>query len=98
MTMPEVEPIEIRASDKASMDRCITAAVDGMIESVKRRGTRGILVTRLGDGHVVVTLSKTVPFGHTYQLDVRRRLPHGPADLFPPFKTVDPEMSSGRHP
>ncbi|MCZ9880466.1 hypothetical protein [Arthrobacter sp. B2a2-09] len=71
--MQEVEHIEIKVHDRASMDYCITAAVDRMIESAGRQQTRGILVTRLGDGHFVVGLSNAVPFGYTEQLDLRRQ-------------------------
>lgn len=73
MNMQDVEPIEIKVHDSASMDRCITAAVHRMIESAKRQRTHGILVTRLGDGHFVVGLSKAVTFGYTDQLDSRRQ-------------------------
>jgi hypothetical protein len=72
MKMQDVEPLEIKVRDRASMDGCITAAVDQMIESARRQRTHGILVTRLGDGHFVVGLSNTVPFGYTDQLDSRR--------------------------
>lgn len=65
-------PIEIKVHDKASIDRCITAAVHRMIESAKRQ-RHGILVTRLGDGHFVVGLSNAVTFGYTDQLDSRRQ-------------------------
>ncbi|WP_235013253.1 hypothetical protein [Arthrobacter sp. SLBN-100] len=68
-----MEPIEIKVRDRSSMDYCITAAVDRMIESAKRQRTRGILVSRLGDGHFVVSLSDTVSFGYTEQLDFRRQ-------------------------
>ncbi|MCP9002063.1 hypothetical protein NFC73_20375 [Pseudarthrobacter sp. RMG13] len=73
MNMQDVEPIEIKVHDRASMDRSITAAVDRMIESARRQRTHGILVTRLGDGHFVVGLSNAVPFGYTDQLDSRRQ-------------------------
>jgi hypothetical protein len=73
MIMQDVELIEIKVLDKASMDPCITAAVDRTIESARRQRTHGILVTRLGDGHFVVGLSNAVPFGYTYQLDSRRQ-------------------------
>jgi hypothetical protein len=73
MNMQDVEPIEIEVRDRASMDRFITVAVDRMIESVRRQGTHGILVTRLGDGHFVVGFSNGVPFGYTHQLDSRRQ-------------------------
>ena len=69
----DVEPIEIKVRDRASMDRCITEAVDRMIEGAKGQRTHGILVTRHGDGHFVVGLSNTVPFGDTHQLDFRRQ-------------------------
>lgn len=71
MNMQDLKPIEIKVRDRASMDRCITAAVDQMIESAKWQRTHGILVTRLGDGHFVVGLSNAVPFGCTDQLDSR---------------------------
>lgn len=73
MNVQDVEPIEINVQDGVSMERCITAAVDRMIESAKRQRTHGILVTRLGDGHFVVGLSNAVPFGYTDQLDSRRQ-------------------------
>ncbi|WP_193342081.1 hypothetical protein [Pseudarthrobacter sp. AB1] len=73
MNMQHVQPIEIKVPDRASMDRCITVAVDRMIESARGQRTHGILVIRLGDGHFVVGLSKAVPFGHTDQLDLRRQ-------------------------
>jgi hypothetical protein len=73
MNMQDVEPIEIKVHDKATMDRCITAAVERMIESARRQRTLGILVTRLGDGHFVVGLSNAVSFGYTDQLDSRRQ-------------------------
>jgi hypothetical protein len=73
MNVQDVEHIEIKVHDRASMDRCITAAVERMIEGAKRRRTHGILVTRLGDGHFVVGLSSTVPFGDTHQIDFRRQ-------------------------
>jgi hypothetical protein len=72
MNMQDVKPIEIKVQDRASMDRSITAAVDRIIESARGQRTHGILVTRLGDGHFVVSLSKAVPFGYTDQLDSRR--------------------------
>ena len=56
--MQDVKPIEIKVRDRASMDRCITAAVDQMIGRAMRQRTHGILVSRLGDGHFVVGLSK----------------------------------------
>ena len=68
-----VEPIEIQVRDRASMDRCITTAVDRMIEYALRQQTHGILVKRLADGHFVVGLSEAVPFGYTEQLDFRRQ-------------------------
>jgi hypothetical protein len=68
-----VEPIEIKVHDRASMDQCITEAVNRMIEGSLRQRTHGILVTRLGDGHFVVGLSNAVPFGYTEQLDFRRQ-------------------------
>ncbi len=71
MNMQDVEPIKLKARDRASMDRRITAAVDRMIEIGGRQRTHGILVTRLGDGHFVVGLSSAVPFGYTDQLDSR---------------------------
>lgn len=73
MNMQDVEPIEVQVRDRASMDGCITTAVDRMIESARRQRTHGILVTRLGDGQFVVGLSTTVPFGYTDQLDSRRQ-------------------------
>ena len=73
MNTPEVQPLEFKVRDRSSMDRCITAAVDRMIESARRQRTHGILVTRLGDGHFVVGLSNAVPFGYTDQLDFRRQ-------------------------
>lgn len=73
MNMQHVEPIEIKVRDRASMVRCITAAVERMIESARRQAPHGILVTRLGDGHVVVDLSQTVLFGYTEELDFRRQ-------------------------
>ena len=73
MNMQDVEPIEIKVRNRTSMDSCITAAVDRMIESAKRKQTHGILVTRLEDGHFVVGLSDKVPFGYTDQLDFRRQ-------------------------
>lgn len=71
MNIQDVEPIEIKVGDRASMDRCITAAVDRMIESARQQRTHGILVTRLGDERFVVGLSNAVPFGYTDQLDSR---------------------------
>ncbi|BAS11992.1 hypothetical protein AHiyo8_02950 [Arthrobacter sp. Hiyo8] len=68
-----VEPIEIKVRDKASMDRCITAAVNRMIGIARQQRTHGILVTRLGDGHFIVGLSNSVPIGFTDQLDFRRQ-------------------------
>lgn len=73
MKVQDMERIEVKVRDRASMDPCITAAVDRMIESARRQRTHGILVTRLGDGHFVVGLSNTVPFGYTDQLDSRRQ-------------------------
>jgi hypothetical protein len=73
MNMQDVEPIEIKVRNRTSMDPCITAAVDRTIESARRQRTHGILVTRLGDGHFVVGLSSTVPFGDTHQIDFRRQ-------------------------
>lgn len=73
MNMQNVEPLEIKVRDRASMDRCITAAVDGMIECARRKRTHGILATRLGDGHFVVELSDAVPFGYTDQLEFRHQ-------------------------
>lgn len=73
MNMQDVEPIEVKVYDRASMDHCITAAVDRMIESARRQRTHGVLVTRLGDGHFVIGLSNAVPFGFTEQLDLRRQ-------------------------
>jgi hypothetical protein len=72
MNMQDPEPIEIKVRDRASMDRCITAAVGRMIESAKRQRMHGILVTRLGDGHFIVGFNNAVPFGYTDQLDSRR--------------------------
>jgi hypothetical protein len=73
MNMQDVAPIEIKVRDRTSMDRCITAAVDRMIESARRQRTHGILVTRVGDGHFVVGLRHAVPFGYTEQVDFRRQ-------------------------
>ncbi|MCW2132701.1 hypothetical protein B0G38_001866 [Arthrobacter sp. VKM Ac-2550] len=70
--MPAVKPIEIKVRNRASMDQCITTAVNRMIECALRQRAHGILVTRLGDGHFVVSLSDSVPFGYTEQFDFRR--------------------------
>lgn len=88
MNMHDVEPIEIRVRDKASMDGCITTAVDRMIESARQQRTHGILVTRLGDGHFVVGLSNAVPFGYTDQIDFRRQTAERSADTVPSLPTV----------
>lgn len=88
MKMQDVEPTEIKVRDRASMDRCITAAVERMIEGVRRQRTHGILVTRLGDGHFVVGLSNAVPFGYTDQLDLRRQPAGRSADTFPALAAV----------
>lgn len=88
MNMQHVQPIEIKVLDRASMDRCITAAVDRMIESAMRQRTHGILVTRLGDGHFVVGVSDAVPFGYTEQLDFRCQTTRGSADAVPPLPVV----------
>lgn len=61
--------IEVRASDKASTNDCLNAAVDRMIEVAMRGYRRGILVTRLGARHFTVGLSDAVPFGRTEQCD-----------------------------
>jgi hypothetical protein len=73
MKVHDMEPIEIKVRDRASMDHYINAAVDRMVEGARRQPTHGILVTRLGDGHFVVGLSITVPMGYTHQLDLRRQ-------------------------
>lgn len=70
MNLQPGEPIEIKISDRASMDSALNAAVDRMIEVALRQGTQGILVTRLGDGRFIVCLSDAVPFGLT-ELDSR---------------------------
>jgi hypothetical protein len=57
MNMQDVEPIEIKVRNRTSMDPCITAAVDRMIESARRQRTHGILVTRVGDGSETGTSS-----------------------------------------
>jgi predicted amino acid dehydrogenase len=88
MNMQHVQPIEIKVPDRASMDRCITAAVERMIECARRQRTHGILVTRLGDGHFVVGLSSTVPFGDTHQLDFRRQTARRSADAVPALPVV----------
>lgn len=99
MNMQDVEPIEIKVRDRASMDRCITAAVHRMIESARRQRTHGILVTRLGDGHFVVGLSNAVPFGYTDQLDSRRQTDIS-VDTPPPCRTLEglPEPRHGASP
>ncbi|WP_193591262.1 hypothetical protein [Paenarthrobacter sp. YJN-D] len=91
MNMQDVEPIEIKVRDRASMDRCITAAVDRMIESARQQRTHGILVTRLGDGHFVVGLSNSVPFGYTDQLDFQRQPAGRSADIVPTLPAVRAE-------
>ena len=73
MNIQNLESIEIRVNDRASMDRCLTAAVDRMIDSARGQRSHGILLTRLGDGHFVVDFSDTVPFGYTDQLDLRHQ-------------------------
>ena len=74
MTVQELEPIEIRVHDRASMDRCLAAAVDRMIDSAKGQRTQGILLTRLGDGRFIVAFSRAVPYGHTDQIDLRHQI------------------------
>lgn len=98
MNMQDVEPIEIKVSDRASMDRSITAAVDRMIESAKQQRTHGILVTRLGDGHFTVGFSKAVPFGYTDQLDLRCQTACRSADTVPALPAVRPKNLFGAHP
>jgi hypothetical protein len=90
MSMQDVKRIEIKVRDRASMDRCITAAVDRMIERARRQGTHGILVTRHGDGHFVVGLSNAVPFGYTEQLDFRRQTAGRSASTGPGFQPSGP--------
>ena len=61
--------IEVRVVNGASMDECLNAAVDRMIEVALQGCRRGIRVTRLGAGHFTVGLSDAVPFGRTEECD-----------------------------
>jgi hypothetical protein len=65
--------VEIRVSDKDSMDHCLNAAVERMIEVALQGPKHGIRVTRLGAGHFTVGLSDAVPFGRTEQRDAWNR-------------------------
>ena len=65
--------LEVRVHDGASMDECLNAAVDGMIEVALQGCRRGIRVARLGAGHFIVGLSDAVPFGRTEECDAWNR-------------------------
>ena len=65
--------IGVTVSDRASMDRCLDAAVERMIDVALRHRTHGILVTRRHDGYFTVELSDAVPFGYTDEHDCRPR-------------------------
>lgn len=68
---PEAAGISVNVEDRASMDYCINAAVDRMIQVARRHRTHGILVTRHSDGHFTVGLDEAVPFGYTDERDCR---------------------------
>jgi hypothetical protein len=65
--------IEVNVHDRATMDSGLDAAVARMIEVARRDRGRGILITRLRDGHFTVRLSEAVTFGYTKQVDARNR-------------------------
>lgn len=72
MTSVEAPPcISVTVGDRASMDHCLNAAVERMIEAALRHRSHGILVTRYHDGHFTVGLSESVPFGYTEEHDCR---------------------------
>lgn len=63
--------LDITVPDRASMDHCLNAAVETVMEAALRHRTHGILVTRHGDRHFTVGLSAAVPFGYTEEHDNR---------------------------
>jgi hypothetical protein len=58
-------PIEVTATDRASVDRLLDEAVTAARTLAMREGRQGILVIRHDYGSFTVALSSAVPFGLT---------------------------------